>query len=96
MIRMADESETKTKAEKLAQSAFKLGMTSVFCGVTTIPAIIQSIRAIICIQKERASKLLLLKVLFGLIFAMGITTCESFFVTRRFPLPKRWQMKSIV
>ncbi len=58
----------KSKAEKLAESAYILGCVSIGFGITAIPAIIQAIRALIWIRKEGASKAARRKAVFGIIF----------------------------
>jgi hypothetical protein len=59
----------QAKAEKLAQSSFVLGIASIFCGITAIPAIIQSIKALVCIRKDGASKAASRKAVFSLVFS---------------------------
>jgi hypothetical protein len=60
---------TQAKAEKLAQNAFVLGIASILCGITAIPAIIQSIKALVCIRKDGASKAASRKAVFSLVFS---------------------------
>jgi hypothetical protein len=62
----------QTKAEKLAQSSFTLGILSIFCGLTALPAIIQSIRALVRIRKDGSSKAARRKAIFSLIFSSCI------------------------
>jgi hypothetical protein len=59
----------QSKAEKLAQSSYMLGIGSIFCGITAIPAIIQSIKALVCIRKDGASKAASRKAVFSLVFS---------------------------
>jgi hypothetical protein len=59
----------QTKAEKLAQRSLELGILSIFCGLTALPAIIQYIRALVCIRKDGASKAARRKAIFSLIFS---------------------------
>ncbi|MGB7748162.1 MAG: hypothetical protein WBN75_12845 [Verrucomicrobiia bacterium] len=63
---------TGAKVEKLAQSSFVLGIASILCGITALPAIIQSIRTLVLIRKHSASKAALGKAIFGLVFPSGI------------------------
>lgn len=60
------------KTEKLVQSSLVLGITSIFCGITALPAIIQSIRALVRIRHEMASKAVFAKVIFSLIFSSSV------------------------
>jgi prepilin-type processing-associated H-X9-DG protein len=60
------------KTKKLVQSSFVLGIASILCGITALPAIIQSIRALVRIRKERASKTVFGKVIFSLIFSSSV------------------------
>lgn len=59
----------QSKAEKLAANSFVLGIASIFCGITALPAIIQSIRALVHMRKETTSKVAFRKVIFSLIFS---------------------------
>lgn len=68
----------QAKAEKLAQNAFVLGIASILCGITAIPAIIQSIRALVCIRKESASKTASGKAIFSLTFSTCILAFIAF------------------
>lgn len=73
----------QSKSEKLADSSFALGIASIACGITALPAIIQSVRALRCIRKEQnRNKRAFRKAIFGLIFpactlAFGILCVAS-------------------
>jgi hypothetical protein len=60
---------TQSKAEKLAQDSFVLGIAGILCGITALPAIIYSIRALVRIRKDGASKAASRKAVFSLIFS---------------------------
>jgi hypothetical protein len=60
---------SQSAAEKLARSSFVGAILSIFCGITALPAIIQSIRALVRIRKDGVSKATRLKVIFSLIFS---------------------------
>jgi prepilin-type processing-associated H-X9-DG protein len=62
----------QSKTEKLVQSSFVLGIASFICGITALPAIIQSVRVLILMRKEAVSKAALCKVVFSLIFSSCI------------------------
>jgi hypothetical protein len=62
----------KSKGEKLAYSAYVLGVASTFCGITAIPAIIQSIRALIRIHKDGAGRMAKRQAVFGLIYPVCV------------------------
>jgi hypothetical protein len=62
----------QSKTEKLVQSSFVLGIASIVCGITALPAIIQSIRALVLMRKDTKSKPMLRKVVFSLIFSSCI------------------------
>lgn len=64
--------ELPTKAEKLVQSSLVLAVLSIICGITALPAIFQSIRALLCLRKTNASKAAFGKVIFSLIFSTSI------------------------
>jgi hypothetical protein len=55
--------------KKLVQSSFVLGIASIFCGITALPAIIQSIRALVRIRRVKAGNAAFYKVIFSLIFS---------------------------
>lgn len=62
----------RSKAESLAETSFALGIASIVCGVTAIPAMICSIRALRRIRKDGASKTASRKAIFGLVFSFCI------------------------
>ncbi len=64
-----DPQPTKSKAEKLARSSFVLALGSIVCGITAIPAIVQSIRALVCIKKNGASREMRIKAIGSVMFS---------------------------
>jgi hypothetical protein len=56
------------KIKRLSNDALYLGIASLLCGLTAIPAIVQSIRGIILMRKHGSGKTTRAKVAFGLIF----------------------------
>ena len=74
----------QSKAEKLVQSSFVLGIASIACGITALPAIIQSIRALIHLRKENVSKAASRKVIFSLIFSSCILAFVIFSIASAF------------
>jgi len=68
----------QAKAEKLAQSSFVLGIASILCGITALPAIIYSIRALVCIRRDGASKAASRKAIFSLVFSSCIFAFIAF------------------
>jgi prepilin-type processing-associated H-X9-DG protein len=73
-----------SKTEKLVQSSFVLGIASIACGITALPAIIQSIRALIHLRKETVSKSAFRKVIFSLIFSSCILAFIIFSIASAF------------
>jgi hypothetical protein len=71
---------SQTEAEKLAQSSFVLCGLSILCGITALPAMIQSIRALVCIHKDGASKSARIKAIFSLIFSACVFAFMVFMV----------------
>ncbi len=59
----------RSKTEKLVESSFTLGIASIACGITALPAIIQSIRALIHLRGKTLNKAAFSKVIFSLIFS---------------------------
>jgi len=72
------------KSKRLAQKSLELGILSIFCGITALPAIIQSIRALILMRKYGGSKGTWGKAIFGLIFSSCIFAGVVFFVVAPF------------
>lgn len=64
-----DGASTVPKAESLAKSAFCLSVASLLCGVTAIPAIVQSIRALLRAGKDEDTKKVRIKAMGSLVFA---------------------------
>jgi prepilin-type processing-associated H-X9-DG protein len=60
----------KSNAEKLAQSSFVLAMSSIFCGITALPAVFQSIRALVRVKKECVPRRVAFKAAFSLVFSI--------------------------
>jgi hypothetical protein len=68
------------KAKRLAQKSLDLGILSIICGITALPAIIQSVRAMLLMRKYGGSRGIWGKAIFGLIFSSCIFAGVVFFV----------------
>ena len=62
----------QSKTERLVKDSLMLGIASIVCGVTALPAIIYSIRALICLRRESTNKSAYRKVIFSLVFSSCI------------------------
>lgn len=74
----------QSKTEKLVQSSFTLGMASIACGITALPAIIQSTRALVYLRRETENKKAFRKVIFSLVFSSCILAFAIFNVVSMF------------
>jgi prepilin-type processing-associated H-X9-DG protein len=70
----------QSKTEKLVQSSFVLGVASIACGVTALPAIIQSVRALASMRREAARRSDRRKVIFSLLFSSCVLAFVLFTV----------------
>lgn len=76
--------EVLPKAERLAQNSFNLGIASLICGITSLPAIIYSVRALVRIKKEGSSKTAYRKAIFSLVFSSCVFGLCVFLVVSAF------------
>src|SRR2546428_13907094 len=74
----------QSRTEKLVRSSYVLGIASIFCGITALPAIIYSIRALVCMRKETVSKGAYRKVIFSLLFSSCVLAFVIFSVGSAF------------
>jgi hypothetical protein len=75
---MPDEPQIpQSKTGKLVESSLIFGIGSIAFGITALPAIIQSIRALVSMRKEHASKANYIKVFLSLFFS---SCCLGFIV----------------